>query len=563
MKKIYLLVLTLSCFLSYGQVSNGGFETWSQTTNPDDWSFEAGTTLTQNTTTFDEGSSSMQVEVTTATQGNTDIRQTVTVVAGTVYDINVRVYQTDGGSRARLFIDGYQDYSDPAILNTWQDISYQYTATANGTIDIGFRFYDIAGVFMTSSTMYLDNFTMTPQATPSLAITSPSNNDIILLQDVDIAFSVQNFNVANPNTGDGYITYNVDGGTNIDKFDTSNIALTGLAFGEHTVNLELVDNSGASLLPNVVSSITFTISQVQTLPFVESFNYTDGETLGNQPAWTNNFSGDEILISTDNQSYSTLSGFGNSISFDGAGIDPAIDYTPTSSGKIYSSLMINVTSFSATATDGYFAILRNNSGAYIARLYISPIDATTYNIGVSSGNLDGATQKDNTVLSIGTTAFIVFNYNLDSDTIELWVNPTLGTSEPTANISTSSTFSGNTLTQFLLRQDSTTETPVMIVDELRIGTNWTDVAPTTLGTTTINLKNVFSIYPNPVSNGVVKISSQSTGTMTATIFDVLGKQVLSANIINATLNVSKLKAGVYILSVNQNGMSSTKKLVIN
>jgi hypothetical protein len=51
--------------------------------------------------------------------------------------------------------------------------------------------------------------------------------------------------------------------------------------------------------------------------------------------------------------------------------------------------------------------------------------------------------------------------------------------------------------------------------------------------------------------------------MTATIFDVLGKQVLSANIINATLNVSKLKAGVYILSVNQNGMSSTKKLVIN
>ena len=547
--------------LSFGQVANGGFETWSQTTNPDNWSFEPGTTLTQNMTIVDEGSSSMLVEVTTGDQGNTDMRQTVNVVAGTVYDVNLRVYQLDSDSRVRLFIGAYQGYSDPSIVNAWQDVSYTYTATTTGTIDVGFRFYDTAS-FGTSSFMHLDNFTMTPQAPPSLAITSPADGDILFSQDVDVAFSVQNFNVASGGTGDGYIIYNLDGGANIDKFDTTDISFTSLAFGEHTVNMELVDNSGASLSPSVTSTVSFTISQVQNLPFVESFNYTDTEALGNQPAWTNYFSGDDIVVNTNNLSYSTLNGFGNAVGFDGSGADPVVDYTPTSTGKVYSSFMLNVTSFDTTPTDGYFAILRNDTGAYIARVYISAIDATTYNIGVSSGNLDDTTQEDATVLTIGTTAFVVFNYDLDTDTIELWVNPALGTSEPAANITTASTFSGNTLSQFMLRQDSAAETPTMVVDELRIGTTWADVAPSTLGTDSFSNETSFSVYPNPVNNGVINITSKSNSAINVTVFDILGKQVLSNTISNNRLNVSTLKSGVYIVNIEQDNSTTTKKLVV-
>lgn len=550
----------LTSFVSFGQVVNGSFETWSQPTNPDSWTFEAGTTLTQDMTTVNDGASSMRVDVTTATQGNTDFRQSVPVVAGTVYDVSVDVYHTDGFAQARLFADGYQGYSDSSILNAWQTITYEYTANTSGNIDFGLRFYDQAG-FAGSSVMFIDNFQITAQSTPSLAITSPTDGAIVYSQDVDVAFSVQNFNVASPSTGDGYITYSLDAAADVSKFNTTDIVFTGLSFGTHTVDMELVDNSGASLSPAVTSSVSFTISQVQLLPFTDSFNYTDGELLANQPAWTNYFSGDDVVITTDNLSYSTLNGFGNAASFDGSGSDPLVDFTPTSAGKIYSSFMLRVDAIDASPSDGYFAILRNDSGAYVGRVYISPLSATTYSIGVSGGGLDPS-QVAPAVLNVGDTVFVVFNYDLAADTVELWVNPTLGGSEPTSDINTPSGSSGNTISQFLLRQDNPGATPALIFDELRLGTSWADVAPSTLTTESFATKAEFNVYPNPVSNGIVTIKSANNSPMTVSVFDVLGKKVLSSNVSNNTLNVSALKSGVYILNINQDNTSITKKLVI-
>lgn len=562
MKKIYLLLLMLTSFVSFGQVVNGSFETWSQTTNPDNWTFEAGTTLTQDMTTVNDGASSMQVVVTTQAQANTDFRQSINVVAGTVYDVSVDVYQLDNEARARLFVDGYQGYSDDTILNSWQTVTYTYTATTSGAIDVGLRFYDTSGNWTgAGSTMFIDNFTFTAQATPSLAITSPTDGSIVYSQDVNVAFSVQNFNVDSPSNGDGYITYSLDGAANVSKFDTTDIVFTGLSFGTHTVDMELVDNAGASLSPAVTSTVSFTISQVQLLPYTDSFNYTDGELLANQPAWTNYFSGDDVIISTDNLSYSTLNGFGNAASFDGSGSDPLVDFTPTSAGKIYSSFMLRVDTFDATPSDGYFAILRNDSGSYIGRVYISPLTATTYSLGVSSGNLDPS-QIAPTVLNVGDTVFVVFNYDLDADTVELWVNPTLGGAEPASDINTMSGLSGNTISQFLLRQDNPGTTPALIFDELRLGTTWADVTPSTLSTDNFVSNADFSVYPNPVSNGTVTIKSASNNPMSVNVFDVLGKKVLETKVSNNTLNVSTLKAGVYILNITQNNNSITKKLVI-
>lgn len=71
----------------------------------------------------------------------------------------------------------------------------------------------------------------------------------------------------------------------------------------------------------------------------------------------------------------------------------------------------------------------------------------------------------------------------------------------------------------------------------------------------------FVIYPNPVTNGVVTIANTIASPIAVTVFNVLGKQVLRANITN-TLNVSNLKAGLYVLQVSQNGNTTTKKLVI-
>ena len=72
-----------------------------------------------------------------------------------------------------------------------------------------------------------------------------------------------------------------------------------------------------------------------------------------------------------------------------------------------------------------------------------------------------------------------------------------------------------------------------------------------------------NIYPNPVTNGNLYISSDSNEIKAVTIFDVLGKQVLKANVSNQVVNVSHLSKGVYILKIIEAGQTASRKIVIN
>ena len=77
-----------------------------------------------------------------------------------------------------------------------------------------------------------------------------------------------------------------------------------------------------------------------------------------------------------------------------------------------------------------------------------------------------------------------------------------------------------------------------------------------------NAYETFSVYPNPSSNGFVNVTSTTSGVKYISVFDVLGKQVINTSISSDRLNVSELTVGVYIMKITQNGISSTKKLVI-
>ena len=74
--------------------------------------------------------------------------------------------------------------------------------------------------------------------------------------------------------------------------------------------------------------------------------------------------------------------------------------------------------------------------------------------------------------------------------------------------------------------------------------------------------NSFNVYPNPTNTGFVNITSSSSDVLQASVFDILGKQVIDSKVMNNQLNVSNLNAGVYILKLTQNNASITKKLVI-
>lgn len=561
MKKIYFLLFTLISTFAFAQNAavNGGFESWTGGVL-DSWTSESGTTLTEENTIVSEGGSSINFLITTQTQGNTDFRQTVTLTPGVVYDVSVDVYQLDNAAEARLFVgaDTYQNYSDSSIIGAWQTLTYTYTATAAAE-DFGLRFYDVSANWAgngNQSNIIIDNFQIIPQSTPSISVLSPTDGELLGSSDVTVDVSVQNFVVAN-GTGDGHIHYTVDGGSVIMKYDTNPINLTGLSSGSHTVYLELVDNSHTPISPAVNTTVNFTTYEVQTLPFTDSFNYTTAEALAAQPAWTNYFSGDDVLIEAGNLSYSSLVGTGNSISFDGSGADPVVDYTPTTSGKIYASFILNVTALDVAAIDGYFAVLRTDTGSYESRLWISPTGATTYRIGISNGGT--LTEIDATDYNIGDTVFVVFNYDIDNDTVSAWINPTLGVAEPVADLTEASATTGNTFTQFLIRQDTATETPFMIMDELTISSTWSDV---TLTTQEFNAQANFKVYPNPTSTGFVTITSSTANDMNVSVFDILGKQVINETVANNRLNVSTLNSGVYIMKISQNGATATKKLVI-
>lgn len=71
-----------------------------------------------------------------------------------------------------------------------------------------------------------------------------------------------------------------------------------------------------------------------------------------------------------------------------------------------------------------------------------------------------------------------------------------------------------------------------------------------------------AIYPNPVSNGILKITTFENAKKTVQIFDVLGKQVLSRVIHLQPLNISMLNSGIYIIKVFEKGKVATRKLVV-
>ena len=72
----------------------------------------------------------------------------------------------------------------------------------------------------------------------------------------------------------------------------------------------------------------------------------------------------------------------------------------------------------------------------------------------------------------------------------------------------------------------------------------------------------FKMYPNPVSNGMLNISTMDQNDLTITIFDLAGTPVLNRSLTSNRVNISKLSSGFYIVKVSNNSLSSVKKLIV-
>ncbi len=197
---------------------------------------------------------------------------------------------------------------------------------------------------------------------------------------------------------------------------------------------------------------------------------------------------------------------------------------PTSTGNTLTPQVITLTQ------------LNNNPADYDAEL-VKVLDAT-----VTSNDGSITTWMVGTVYNLATdngssefrTSFYDANY-IDQDLPSNALNIT--------GIITRDDADGDHIAEYYLTARNAAD-----MDELAINRNFMDS---------------FSIYPNPVTNGFVTIETALSGSVQVEIYNLLGKQVISAEIVNNSLNLSTLQSGVYLMKVSQDGNSATKKLIIN
>ena len=260
--KLLSTALLLGSLPVMANVANGGFEQWSGNT-PDAWTtIDSGIALSRSTSTVKSGSSSAAVNVTTGSQSNTDLLQQVAVEAGKTYNFSADVYHTEGKIKARLYVDGYQGYSNQAQTNQWQTVSHSYTASSNKTISVGLRFYDVSG-FDGSETVYVDNFL--PNADGS-ASTSCTDNSLTLTLNTDNYGSETSWAV---NNNQGSAVANGSGYASNTQYDEQ-ICLT-----DGTYTLVISDSYGDGMCCSTGNGSYALKQGSTTLASGASFNNTD------------------------------------------------------------------------------------------------------------------------------------------------------------------------------------------------------------------------------------------------------------------------------------------------
>ncbi|WP_460220710.1 T9SS type A sorting domain-containing protein [Psychroserpens sp. MEBiC05023] len=548
MKKLYFLLFTLFALTSYAQnlAVNGSFENWTAGV-PDGYTTIdfSDTDLTENTNAsfVSDGTSSASVNVLTTSQGDTDIRQTIALTGGVTYTMSLDVYATNNQARARIFNgSGFSpsQYSDPDVLNQWQTISFEYTPAADEDFDMGIRFYDISANWVDGSLFYIDNLQVTAAVDPSIAVTSPADGSTVPSADVDVTISVQNFSVAAGGAGDGYIIYSVDGGSFTDKFDTAALNLTGLAEGAHSVDFELVDNSGQSLPTAATASVNFTVSTISQVANIAALRAgTEGDFY--------ELTGEAVIsyIVTDNNRNQK--------------------YIQDATGGILIDDTAGTLSTAFNIGDGITG-LQGQLSAFAGVLQFVP----SANVATASSTGNTITPQD-----VSVTDFLANAENYESELIRI-TNVTFGVT---------GVFENNTNYDIADGPD-TTVARVSFADEDLVGANIptmtssviglgaefngtyqvlpryvSDVEGATLSTNDLDSLS-FSVYPNPTSTGFVNIVSVNNDETSVAVYDILGKEVMNKTLTNNRLNVASLNTGVYILKISQNNASVTKKLVI-
>lgn len=297
----------------------------------------------------------------------------------------------------------------------------------------------------------------------------------------------------------------------------------------------------------------------------------------NAAGWTTHSgTAGQLTISAGSLTYPGLTTTGNKIALvagNGEDVNKSIG-TAITTAAYYSTLVNFPNTTGLTTTGDYSLAFGGTTGASVTTLagrlfFKTGAAANTFNIGIwNNSNATGGTGAATYVPTdypIGTAIFVVVKYDRTTNSASLYVNPVIGDAEPVATL-TNSSGTSTALAQIAsvsIREagNATAGTGNIEYDAIRVADNWAYVTSATLGLKQ-NAISGLNMYPNPVSNGNLYITSNSNSAKSITIFDVLGKQVIKTSSINNTVNVSSLKSGIYIVKITEEGKTAARKLII-
>jgi len=322
----------------------------------------------------------------------------------------------------------------------------------------------------------------------------------------------------------------------------------------------------------------------------ENFNYTSG-TLLTANGWTAHSGAGTNAISVTTPVPLTLpgylsSGIGNEVTMTTNGEDVNKTFTVQSSGIVYASFLVNVTS-SQTNGDYFFNFgPATMSTTFSGKIFIKK-DATTTNFAF------GVTKAANTGASVvytpfsyvpGVTYMVVLKYTIvtgaTNDYAQIYINPTLNAVEPvTGWVSSSDNTAGDLagIGSIALRQGGTSNAAGLKIDGIRVATTWADIVgvastpvitvnPLTLNNFTYlgagpSTEQSFTISGNNLTGDIsitaptnYEISTGTGGSFVATSPITLTQ---SGGSVTETTLYARLKAGLSIGTYNAESITAS------
>jgi hypothetical protein len=319
----------------------------------------------------------------------------------------------------------------------------------------------------------------------------------------------------------------------------------------------------------VLMSIAVLNCQAQLM--YEPFNYTPDPTNGvytqSGGLWVRINTGDSILVTSGSLSYTGLpASTGNKVAFDGSGSDNYRAFTAQTTGNVYYSFILNVSSLGTMNTTGtYFTgLIQTASTSSFGATVWTRLSATAgkFNIGISTRS-NSAVSWLAADLNPATSYFVVADYEIISgtanDIAKIWLNTSaIGGSEPAADATAvpGTDLSAAGIERVLLRQDAATTTPFIEFDELRVGTSWADVTPSG-AVPTLTISSPLAAFGNVCINTTAGPNS----------FTISGSNLTTANVTVAALagyTYSTTSGGTYTstLSIPQPGGSFSQQVFV-